>query len=295
MQSMKPTYKLWSNQMPIEEDALEPDVIEIPADDQRERDDGTATGARIIVLNPRGDSEGPTMNGAFDEVLSPWDILHLRWRLRERLSRWREESSETLSQFERASKSAAVAYLKTFGPTAGEDIARFVLPDDLAWPGGPSVSRFFVANFLSKAYLEASRRGGFDDERACLCLGVQLNEVVECMEMELDQVKSSYGRRISRPNAGLTELANLVYETDELEIPQPPAAGEIFRELLLALAQSQGIEIEGSRWHQAKNGSFYICRHAENVVLGRKIVNSLNRLLSPGGFEGMNRIDPKPL
>lgn len=295
MQSMKPTYKLWSSHASVEEDALEPDVIEIPGDDQREGDEATTPGARIIVLNPRGENDAPALNEAFDDVLSPWDILHLRWRLRERLSRWREESSDTLSQFERSSKEAAVAYLKTFGPTASEDIARYVLPDDLAWLGGPSVSRFFVANFLSKAYVESTRRGGFDEERARLCLGVQLNEVVECMEMELDQVKASYGRRIARPDSGLGELANLVYETDELEIPTPPSAGEIFRELLLALAQSQGIQLEGSRWHEAKNGSFYICRHAQNVVLGRKIVNSLNALVSPHGFEEMSRIEPKPL
>ena len=51
-------------------------------------------------------------------------------------------------------------------------------------------------------------------------------------------------RRIARPDASLGELANLVYETDELEIPTTPSAGEIFRELLLALAQSQRIELE---------------------------------------------------
>jgi len=295
MQSMKPTYKLWSTQPSAEEDALEPDVIEIPGDDQRERDDGTGAGARIIVLNPRGGTDAPIIDEALDDVLSPWDILHLRWRLRERLNRWREESSDILSQFERSSKQAAVVYLKTFGPASAEDIARYALPDDLSWPGGPSVSRFFVANFLPKAYTEATRRGGFNEERARLCLGVQLNEVVECMEMELDHVKTSYGRRIARPDAGLGELANLVYETDELEIPTPPSAGEIFRELLLALAQSQKIEIEGSRWHEAKNGSFYICRSAQNVVLGRKIVNSLNALVSPHGFGEMCRIEPKPL
>ena len=96
-----------------EEDALEPDVIEMPGDDQRERDDGAGPGARIIVLNPRGETDAPIIDEAFDEVLSPWDILHLRWRLRERLNRWREESSDILSQFERASKQAAVVYLKT--------------------------------------------------------------------------------------------------------------------------------------------------------------------------------------
>ena len=74
--------------------------------------------------------------------------------------------------------------------------------------------------------------------------------------MELDQVKAAYGRRISRADSGLTELANLVYETDELEIPASPSAGEIFRELLLALAQAKGISVEGSRWHEVKNGSF---------------------------------------
>ena len=295
MQSIKPTYKLWANQSHAEEDAREPDVIEIPGDDAGERDDSSANGARIIVLNPRGDSERPLIEDAVDEVLSPWDVLHLRWRLRERLNQWRDESSEILSQFERASKQAAVAYLKTFGPVSVEETARYVLPDELAWPGGPSVSRFFVANFLSKAYLEAVRRGGFNEERARLCLGVQLNEVVECMEMELDQVKAAYGRRISRADSGLTELANLVYETDELEIPASPSAGEIFRELLLALAQAKGISVEGSRWHEVKNGSFYICRHADNVVLGRKIVNSLNALVSRAGFEEMSRIEPKPL
>ena len=295
MQSIKSTYKLWSDKSSSEEDALEPDVIEMPSDENREPADNGGDGARIIVLNPRRDSEASKLDGEFKDVLSPWDILHLRWRLRERINRWREESSEALSHFESSSKHAAVTYLRTFGPVSSDDVARFVLPQELSWPGGPSVSRFFVANFLTKAYEEATRRGEFNEERARLCIGVQLNEVVECMEMELDQVKASYSRRIARADAGLTELATLVYETDELEIPHSPMSGEIFRELLLALAQSRGIELEGSRWHEAKNGSFYICRHASDVVLGRKIVNALNGLVSHKGFAEMSRIEAKPI
>ena len=65
MQSIKPTYKLWANQSHAEEDAREPDVIEIPGDDAGERDDSAANGARIIVLNPRGDSESPLIEDAW--------------------------------------------------------------------------------------------------------------------------------------------------------------------------------------------------------------------------------------
>ena len=109
----------------------EPDVIEIPGMIQ-ESVTMLASGARIIVLNPRGDSEVPfrRLDG---RGLSPWDVLHLRWRLRERLNQWRDESSEILSQFERASKQAAVAYLKTFGPVSVKKPP--VMFCQTSWPG----------------------------------------------------------------------------------------------------------------------------------------------------------------
>ena len=86
MQSIKSTYKLWSDKSSSEEDALEPDVIEMPSDENREPADNGGDGARIIVLNPRRDSEASKLDGEFKDVLSPWDILHLRWRLREILA-----------------------------------------------------------------------------------------------------------------------------------------------------------------------------------------------------------------
>ena len=72
----------WANQSHAEEDAREPDVIEIPGDDSGERDDSSAN-VLGSLSNPRGDSESPLIEDSVDEVLSPWDVLHLRWRLRE--------------------------------------------------------------------------------------------------------------------------------------------------------------------------------------------------------------------